>query len=348
MTLSPPIDWYVDILGTGCVAAVAPDDDFADVTAALAARYGADPGENEDEYGLLRDYGLVEAYWQRPSRRAPWRGTGFMVQTHRLDCPPDTAPPPFAAIEAAVRALGVELTAVPRRHEDGCADLVAPNGVNLLVQREPQEDAQPVGTVVKIHVPPHRAARTTLGPLPEADWQALRQSTKALAAEGDPDRRRWLDRHAQDDPAWWDRRLWGVESAWLSGALAPGAAAELAYWLLDRADERTVFPHADAVLRRARLAADLISHHFGEQVVDPAVVADTARRCVEVLPLTPVQAAALPASWRDRTPSQRADARLARVLLGLAAELAPGAAHLDQWTVLRSGLSGTSDHGENT
>ncbi|MBV1848764.1 hypothetical protein [Catellatospora tritici] len=351
MTLSPPIDWYVDILGTGCIAGVAADDEFDQVAAALAARFGDDPGENEDDHQLLRDYGLVEAYWQRASQRAPWRGTGFMVQAHRLDLPPDTAPPAYAAIAAAARNLDVDLVAVERTYDDGYDEIVAPvTGVSLSVMREPQEHvlSVPVGTIAKIYVPGHRLAGAGPGPMPEEAWRALRRSTKALAVANDAGRRCWLNRRAEDGPDWWDLRLWGAESAWRSGALPAAAAADLTSWLLDRADERGVFAPPDAACRRARLTADIVDQHFDEQVLDPAVVADAARGCLDALPLTPARAAALPANWRDRTPAQRADARLTRVLTRLAAMLAPDAAPLDQWTALRSGLSGTSDHGENT
>ncbi|MFD0689529.1 hypothetical protein [Actinomadura fibrosa] len=46
---------------------------------------GPDFGENRRDDVMWRDYGLVEFFWERRSRHAPWTGTHFSVQVHRLD-----------------------------------------------------------------------------------------------------------------------------------------------------------------------------------------------------------------------------------------------------------------------
>ncbi|WP_155372007.1 hypothetical protein [Catellatospora vulcania] len=356
----PPADWYVDVLGTGCIAGVHPDDDPDEVTARLVEHLG-EYAENRNGDSLWYDFGLVEAHWQRSSRFAPWQGLFFMVQTHRLDLPPHSTPPSFAEIERRAGVLGIEFVDVPRSYDDGYRDVSAVGtGVSLLVMREPQEYtlSVPIGAIAKISVPEQTSYRDPLGAMPSGRWDSLRQSMKALLAMDESQRRRWLESHADGDAArspdgkaggdvvWWRERL-RVAGSLVTIRPGPGPASPetlaLVLWLFDRAAERVVFAPAVAAHMRASLLVELADR-------DPTVGAgsaaatDAARRCLSALPLTAAEARALPPSWRDRTPAERDAARLTRALTRLAWRLSPTdgdlAAEAASWDGLRRVLSG--------
>ncbi|EME96341.1 hypothetical protein J7W19_13375 [Streptomyces mobaraensis NBRC 13819 = DSM 40847] len=72
--------FYVDVVTTGTVLGLRPEDSPERVAEVL----GADFGDNAYAYGLCRDHGLVEFHWTRASAEGPWEGHHFALQVHRL------------------------------------------------------------------------------------------------------------------------------------------------------------------------------------------------------------------------------------------------------------------------
>ncbi|WP_371614278.1 hypothetical protein [Streptomyces sp. NBC_00454] len=72
--------FYVDVVTAGTVLGVGPADSPDRVTEVL----GADFGENTSDQGMVRDYGLVEFYWDRACADDPWSGHHYTLQVHRL------------------------------------------------------------------------------------------------------------------------------------------------------------------------------------------------------------------------------------------------------------------------
>ncbi|MFC4331102.1 hypothetical protein ACFPC0_25655 [Streptomyces andamanensis] len=115
--------FYLDVIASGTVLGAGPTDSPDQVTAIL----GTDFAENTHGSGSMwRDYGMVEFFWQRESRRHPWEGHHFTVQVHRLSRGGGVVNRvlrerygrfgrhvPFAKLERLAAARGVRLEDVP-------------------------------------------------------------------------------------------------------------------------------------------------------------------------------------------------------------------------------------------
>ncbi|MEV6826898.1 hypothetical protein [Amycolatopsis sp. NPDC051102] len=99
----------------------------------MAELLGDDYGDNPSKHSLGRDHGLVEFFWERGSGRAPWVGTHFSIQAHRLRyAEPDLVnrvirdrygafpgPVTFGEVSALLADRGVPLREVPYPAEAG-------------------------------------------------------------------------------------------------------------------------------------------------------------------------------------------------------------------------------------
>ncbi|MFC4072900.1 hypothetical protein [Actinoplanes subglobosus] len=234
------------------------------------------------DHGMVRDFGLYEAHFTRWTPDQPWQCQFVTVQAHRMRKPPKW--------KRLVRELdGFDL--VP-------GDLAVPGSEYIRVVASDSEacvDAA-TGRLLKISIPA-APPLTRSGPAPAH----LRRRVRAVAA-GPPDD--WpgippadwphviatLDNLHRDEP---DRR-----PIWTAYGL----------WLLQRAAAR--WPPDEWAWRWSRFVLDRPG---------TVPVGDVSRTCLAALPMSPTEAASLPAAWRDRTPDVIRRSRMTLALLRCAA-----------------------------
>lgn len=123
--------FYMNVVTTGTVLGAGPAESPERVTAVL----GADFAENViGRYSMVRDYGLAEFFWHRPSRGAPWEGHHFTLQVHRL------AHRESRIVNEVVRARYGRFT--PRLRFEKLRRLLEKHGVSLVEVPEEPVNAQ--------------------------------------------------------------------------------------------------------------------------------------------------------------------------------------------------------------
>lgn len=93
---------------------------------------------------LLRDYGLLEAYYDRPDPSAPWRGMLFMGQMHRMP-----KPLKWRLIARELREREFEVSPVPMPKLDDRYFRVEASGSQVIVNA----GTAPAGHISKISAP---------------------------------------------------------------------------------------------------------------------------------------------------------------------------------------------------
>jgi hypothetical protein len=320
----PAVDerkFLIDVVASGSVLGVG----MGDTPDQVAERLGGGFLEDTTRLTMRRDYGLVEFFWSRRSRRDPWLSAGFAVQVHRLavdpalrDGPWGTLGPrvPFAGLRADLTRLGFhcrEITAEADRpqwrrywHEESLVSV-------LVVRTSRGADPKP-GDVYAIHAPHTQA--TVAADQMRGRRQSFRDSLVHLVRLDDAGRQAWLDRREPAPPNrvnWWLYLMLVIDSRLQD---QPGSRPEwvdLRLWLMHQALARGIFS-------KTRYAGDMayfVRDMRLAQVTSPGLprAEDVVRACLDAITGTPDQAVArdddghlttfdraiLLPSWRART-----------------------------------------------
>ncbi|GAA4606547.1 hypothetical protein GCM10023107_77040 [Actinoplanes octamycinicus] len=310
------IELTLELLATGRVRGIPP----AHRPAELEQRIGppGDEGILGFSGNLLRDWGLLEAYYEREHRDALWHGTLLMGQLHRMPKPLKWRP-----IAHELRRLGYEIVPVPQPGLEDQYFRVAESQSQAIVNGRDTGRRWPRGHLAKI------SAADWL-PLGESfdrrAFHAVHRGVYASVAKQAPPRRK-------PGADWFRMAHAAVHTVAAEHPSHTGRASAFHDWLL--AEEPPV-PPAEHALTLARCAAGT---PLGEHSADELI-----RGCLAVLPLTREAARALPTAWREIAPADVHRVKLTRALLqaanGLRARATePGLlTELSAWDDLLPGL----------
>ncbi|GAA2818063.1 hypothetical protein [Crossiella cryophila] len=275
------IDFYADLVATGAVLGA----DRHWTPAELDELFDADNREYVEAVSteaLNLDYGLLEYFWERESRRgAPWHGVHLSAQVHRLAIGFGDTPallrenygefepnPSFAELRAELQRRDIPLLDLPQEMP-AHRSYWQPDSQAVVIEIVGQEEfvtspTEEIGSISGISAP------GLLHNLPRARFDALKQSLNHLATAGDADRLRWLDRHdpapGQERAEWWRSRLtvFAIKLGWRESAEAVWVPLYL--WFADQAVRRGALDPAEVARRVAESAArlELYGHNGSE------------------------------------------------------------------------------------
>ncbi|GIE31037.1 hypothetical protein Ait01nite_040820 [Actinoplanes italicus] len=279
------VEVCLEALATGRVHGFSPNHDPE-----LLAGHAPFTQSVVSPHGMVRDWGLFEAHFTRWTPVQPWRCQFFMVQAHRMGKPPRW--------KRLLRELdGFELA--PGSYTVPGSDYVriTASGSEACIDTD-------TGRVVKISVP-------ATPPLTSADPppQHLRRQVRDIATAPEGAWSAWLERRP---PGEWTHHLAVLFNLHRDDPARRDTWTAFGLWLLRQVAGRT--------------AADEWAWRWSEFVLDrpgTVPVGDVARVCLAALPMTPGEAAALPADWRSRTPETIRRSRMTLALLRFAAEDVP-------------------------
>lgn len=298
------VEFALELLATGRVRGVATDHQPAE----LERLIGPPVGEGIAGFSgnLVRDWGLLEAYYEREDEDTPWRAALLMGQMHRMP-----KPLKWRLIARELRTLGYEIEPEPQPTLEDHYFRVAQSGSEVVVNGGDAVRRWPRGHIAKISAPDWLA----LWPRPRTyEVNAVHRSI--YRAVGTPERS-WAELLAGQHPgtrAEWFRLAHGAAHTVVAEhpERAPEAAG-LHDWLLGQAQAASVWPDTDQALLAARCA----SGTFGALPARPGAPSPDViiGRCLAVLPLTRESAQLLSATWRELVPSDVQRSKLTRALL---------------------------------
>lgn len=301
-TRDEALELCLEVLATGRIHGVPADHD-PDV---LATRIGTSFVQNPSgALAMWRDWGLVEAHYHRASPESPWECLAFVVQAHRMK-----KPPKWSWLAAELDGHGYQAERHKNQSPGYDGYTVTASNSSALVAREDEGGVQ-AGRVPKLTASPD--------PLPPAHWPSFsfKQYTRELRTVADAGPQtwpRWLERRGPDPRDWASL----VHTLGLLRRDHPERDAEwtaLGLWLLDQARTAEAWPRAEWAWRWAR---------FVRERPGTAPPGEIARECLAALPMTPAEAEALPASWRETSAVDVLRSRLTRALVRFAGD-DPGA-----------------------
>src|SRR3954469_2631206 len=112
------VELALELLATGRIRGVSPDHQPDELERLLGRPFSE--GILTFSGSLLRDWGLLEAYYEREHEGAPWRGTLLMGQLHRMP-----KPLKWKIIARELRKLGYQVVPAPQPTlEDHCFHVV--------------------------------------------------------------------------------------------------------------------------------------------------------------------------------------------------------------------------------
>ncbi|BCJ48260.1 hypothetical protein GCM10010168_26200 [Actinoplanes ianthinogenes] len=301
----------LELLATGRVRGVAPGHRPAE----LEQRIGppGDEGILDFSGNLLRDWGLLEAYYEREHRGAPWHGTLLMGQLHRMPKPLKWRP-----IAHELRRLGYQIVPEPQPGLEDRYFRVAESGSQAVVNGRDTGRRWPRGHLAKISAADWLALG---GPFDRAAFHAVHRSVYAAVVNQ-------ATRRSKPGAEWFRMAHAAVHTVAGEHPSYADEAAAFHDWLLG---QEAPVPEIELALMVARCAADT---PLGRPSPDRLI-----RRCLAVLPLTREAARALPTAWRELTPADVRRSKLTRALLAAANQLATP----DIPAGLRAELSGWAD-----
>jgi hypothetical protein len=305
------IELTLELLATGRVRGVSPDHRPAELERLLGPGFGE--GILTFSGNLLRDWGLLEAYYEREHEESPWRGTLLMGQLHRMP-----KPLKWRLIAGELRRLGYEVRPVPQPTLDDHYFRIRESGSEAIVNGQDGGRWWRRGHIAKIS-----AADWLVPELPPAAYQPKAVHRTVYAATAQPERS-WAGWLAKQQPEphptwfWWAHAA--VHTVVREHPERSQIAAALHDWLLGRAEAAEVWPETDQVLMRARCAAGV---PFGPLPARAGSAAPDAviGRCLATLPLTREAAQSLPTAWRQLAPADVRRGKVTRALLQAANQL---------------------------
>ncbi|MGI8329828.1 hypothetical protein ACRYCC_07665 [Actinomadura scrupuli] len=317
------LEFVIDVVVRGAVLSADQTSSLEDVDRIL----GAAPAVNRGKGRMWRDYGLVDFFWERSPGRAPWRGTHFTVQLHRLTStgPEVAAAPirerygplqaslPLVDLQAALMDLGVDLVELPSTNE-GYREYWQPDSaVHILVAD---------GEVDRIIAPLRAETAASMVKGFPIDQQRIRHLLQASEQQ----RLAWISRHqpgAQDAANWWLRLFLQIEHAIHSRAGTRVDATRLYLWAVRRAQEEGAFAADETAIRVAAVTSSLRARNYASEVIEVLPTSDqVVRDCLDALPITLAQAQIPCVLSPENLPAMRAS-RHAKNLINAAAHHLP-------------------------
>jgi hypothetical protein len=295
------IELALELLATGRVRGVPPGHPPAVLERLLGRPF--DEGILTFSGNLLRDWGLLEAYYEREHDGAPWRGTLLMGQLHRMP-----KPVKWKLIARELRAAGYEIVPVPQPLLDDHYFRVVESGSEAIVSGEDVGRWLRRDHIAKISA----SDWLPLGPRSDRSArQAVHRSVYAVTAGHERTWAPWLAaQEPRPDGAWFWLAHAAVHTVLQEHPERAARATAWHDWLLDQARAACVWSDVEEVLQSTRCAGDALPAR-----TEPIPADDTIRRCLAVLPLTAQAARSLPTAWRELTPSDVRRRTVARALL---------------------------------
>lgn len=320
-----PIEFYADIVNYGQVLGLdwtySPDE--------VEQKLGMDFGENRQARQLVRDYGIVEFYWDRHDAAQPWQGNHFSVHLHRLARGttqagfPEARRIPFDLLRERLAVDGALLVEVAQPSDD-VRGYWQPESTALVlvIADEPPEGMAP-GDVYAI-VLPHYAMAVSAGI--SSDEQRVRQQAvdqmRHLLTLDPQARSQWLRRRSQvgetDETTWWLQQFVLVDHRTRQQSASRAAWVELRLWLLNEARAVGVFDAYETAQRTAIFVGGL---HFQAMADGLAAILPSAdslvRACLDAMPVTVEEVRAVD-DWRTLDRIDMLRLRKARTLTSAA------------------------------
>jgi hypothetical protein len=305
------IELALELLATGRVRGVPPDHQPAELERLLGRPFRE--GILNFSGNLLRDWGLLEAYYEREHEAAPWRGALLMSQLHRM-----RKPLKWKVIARELRRLGYEVTPVAQPTLEDHYFRVCESGALAVVNGEGTVPGWPRGHIAKIS----SSDWLPLGPPPATyEFNAVHRAIYAATAEPERSWAGWLaTQQPKLHPEWFRLAHAAVHAVVREHPERIHDATALHDWLLGQAEAAHVWSDTEQVLLSARCAGGTAFDPLPARPGTPSPDAIIGR-CLEVLPLTRESAQSLPTTWRKLTPPDVQRSKLTRALLQAANQL---------------------------
>jgi hypothetical protein len=299
------IELALELLATGRVRGICPDHE----PPALERLLGPPSGEGILTFSgnLLRDWNVLEAYYERTHDDAPWRGILLMGQLHRM-----RKPLKWKLIAGQLRRLGYHIVPVPRPPLTDRYFHVVESGSEAVVNGDDAGHTLPRGHLAKISAPEWLPMTP---PVRRYQFNAVHRAV--FPATGQPERSwpQWLASHQPEpDPEFLRLAHAAVHTVAREHPERAYAAAGLHDWVLARAEAAHVWSNAEQALLTARCAAGAPFHPLPARPGSPSSDLIIGR-CLGALPFTRESAPSRPADWRDIAPPEVHRAKLTRALL---------------------------------
>ena len=304
------IELTLELLTTGRVRGISLGHSPEDLERLLGPPTGGE-GILEFSGNLLRDWGLLEAYYEREHPAAPWRGTLFMGQLHRMP-----KPLKWKLIARELRSLGYEITPEPRPTLDDHYFRVYESGSGAVVFGVGNAPDRMRGHIAKISSTGLLWLRR---PSNASTVHAVHRTVYAAVTGGEKSWDRWRRQHAEPDPEWFQLAHRAAHTVADEHPERIRHATMFHDWLLREADAAQVWSDVERALLYAYcVAGDALSRPLPTRPGVPSadrIISD----CLALLPLNRESAQSIPADWRKITPSDVRRCKLTRTLV-LAAE----------------------------
>ncbi|MEV4763310.1 hypothetical protein AB0J89_11810 [Micromonospora chokoriensis] len=303
------VELALELLATGRVRGIPPDHRPAELERLLGRPIHE--GILDVSGNLLRDWGLLEAYYEREHQDSPWRGTLLMGQLHRMP-----KPLKWKDIARELRRLGYEVVPEPQPTLEDQYFRVCESGAAAVVNGA--DTGWPHGHIAKIS---SSDWLPQWSPSPRHEFNAVRRTVVAVIAEPELSWTAWMAaEQPEPHPQWFRMAHAAVHEVVREHPERATQATALHDWLLSQADAVSVWSDAEQALLSARCAGGI---PFGDLPARPGSPSTDAiiARCLAALPLTREAAQSLPISWRELTPADVQRSKLTRALLQAAHQL---------------------------
>jgi hypothetical protein len=314
------IELTLELLATGRVAGIPPGHRPDELERALGRP--SDEGFATFSGNLVRDWGLLEAYYERADDDAPWRGTLLVGKLHRMP-----KPLKWTLIARELRNLGYQVARVPQPTLEDRFYRVAGSGSRAIVNGEDNGRHWRLGHLSKISATDwlplgpdiqtynfnavHRAVYRAVG-LPERSWAG------------------WLAEHQPEPhPEWFLLAHAAVHTVVGEHPERTEPATALHDWLFGQAESARVWSAPVHALLSAQCAGNV---EFMRLPARPGVPSpdELIGRCLAALPVTREWASALPTVWRQLAPEDVRRSKVTRALLQAANRLSDHATAPDR------------------
>ncbi|MEV1321233.1 hypothetical protein AB0J14_34745 [Micromonospora arborensis] len=298
------IELALELLATGRVRGIPPNHRPAELERLLGRPF--DEGLLHFSGNLLRDWGLLEAYYEREHEGSPWHGTLLMGQLHRMP-----KPLKWKDIARELRRLGYEVTPEPQPTLEDDYFRVCESGAGAVVNGK--DTGWPRGHIAKISSSDWLPVWSPSAPY---DFNAVHRRIYVVTAEPERSWTAWLAAQQPESHSQWFRLAHrAVHTVAREHPEREPQAAALHDWLLSQAEAVNVLSDVEQALLTARCADgrfpfDALPARPGSPSPDAII-----GRCLAVLPLTREAAQSLPISWRELTPADVQRSKLTRALL---------------------------------
>ncbi|MCA2215994.1 hypothetical protein [Jidongwangia harbinensis] len=305
------IELTLELLATGRVAGV-PADHRPDELERVLGR-PTDEGIATFSGNLVRDWGLLEAYYERADDHAPWHGTLLMGQLHRMP-----KPLRWTLVARELRKLGYRVTRVPQPTLEDHFYRVDASGSRAVVNGEDTGRNWRRGHLAKISA----SDWLPLGPdIGTHDFNAVHRAVYQAVVRPERFWAGWLAAHQPEpDPEWFLLAHSAVHMVVGEHPERTEPAVALHDWLVGQAESARVWSAPVHALLSAQCAGNAVLFPLPARPGRPPsdVLID---RCLAALPGTREWARALPTDWRQLAPEDVRRSRLTRALLKAANRL---------------------------